>query len=63
MITLTRDQFEKLLEYFEFALVAVSDEEQEELVFMEKPLRDMLREISRDQTETLSIDADRTDRF
>lgn len=44
-IVLTVDQFEKLEEYFEYALVAVTDEEQAELVFLEKPLRDMLRSI------------------
>ena len=43
MYVLTQEQYESLVEYFDTALTAISDEEQAELVFMEKPLRDMLR--------------------
>lgn len=39
------EEFEALQKYFEVSLVAFSDDEMAELVFMEKPLRDMLRAI------------------
>lgn len=45
MYTLTEAQFELLTEYFELAMTAISDDEQETLVFMEGPIRDMLREV------------------
>ena len=45
-VELTDEQYTALLEYFELSLTAVSDEEQEDLVFREKPLRDMLRSLS-----------------
>jgi len=48
-VTLTDEQFDRIQEYFEFALVAMSDEEQADLVFMEGPLRDMLREVKANQ--------------
>ena len=43
---LTEEQFGYLRDYFELALTAVTDEEQDELVFMEKPIRDMLRDLT-----------------
>lgn len=49
MYELTEEQFDAISEYFEFALTAISDEEQADLVFMETPIRDMLREIKREQ--------------
>jgi len=42
---LTDEQYQNLRKYFELALTAISNDEQEELVFMEKPLRDMLRQL------------------
>jgi hypothetical protein len=42
---LSDDQYETLRNYFELAMTAISDEEQHELVFMEKPLREMLRQL------------------
>ena len=44
-VALTEEEFEQLLHYFEFAFVAISDEEQEELIGLEYPLREMLRAI------------------
>lgn len=41
--TLTKEQFETLLAYFERATTAVSNEEVAELLRMDTPLRDMLR--------------------
>lgn len=49
MYTLTESQFEQLHAYFELALTAISDQEQDELVLREKPLRDMLRQVRSDQ--------------
>jgi hypothetical protein len=43
--TLTDEQFERLLAYFELCKTAISDDEQDKLLDMEGPLRDMLREI------------------
>ena len=40
---LTDEQYQSLLAYFELAKTAMSDDEQAELIVMEKPLRDMLR--------------------
>lgn len=48
MYTLTEGQFQQLQAYFELALTAISDEEQDELVNREKPLRDMLRQVRSD---------------
>lgn len=42
---LSEVQMRALREYFELAMTAISDEEQHRLVFMEKPLRDMLRDL------------------
>jgi hypothetical protein len=42
---LSDDQYETLRNYFELAMTAISDDEQHELVFMEKPLREMLRQL------------------
>lgn len=63
MVHLTEQQFQLLKDYFETALTAISDEEQAELVFMEKPLRDMLREVSLSQHETHEDGAGMTDQF
>lgn len=49
MYTLTAGQFQQLQSYFELALTAISDDEQDELVHREKPLRDMLRQVRQDQ--------------
>lgn len=46
---LTDEQYADLCAYFEFALTAISDEEQAELVHMELPLRDMLRSLKPDR--------------
>lgn len=43
---LSDEQYEELRSYFELSLTAMSDEEQADLVFREKPLRDMLRNLS-----------------
>lgn len=45
MYELTEDEFEAITEYFELALTAISDDEQEKLVALEFPLREMLRDI------------------
>ena len=45
-VELTDAQYSSLREYFELALTAISDEEMSDLVFLEKPLRDMLRSLS-----------------
>jgi hypothetical protein len=42
---LSDEQYENLRDYFELAMTAISDDEQHELVFMEKPLREMLRQL------------------
>lgn len=42
-VTLTDEQYQELLAYFDLARTAISDEEQYELVVMEPRLRDMLR--------------------
>lgn len=52
-VLLTDEQFESLVEYFEFAFIAMSDEEQNELLLMEKPLRDMLRSLKSGRDEIL----------
>jgi hypothetical protein len=62
-VELTVEQFDAIQKYFEFSLLAMSDDEQAKLVFMEKPLRDMLRGIRSDQSEILANDLDMTDLF
>lgn len=59
-VRLTTEQFDALHRYFEYSLIAVSDEEQSELVHMEKPLRDMLRDIRLDHREILGDAPDMT---
>lgn len=49
---LTDEQFETVLSYFEDSLTVVTDDEQAELVFREGPIRDLLREIKVEQSET-----------
>ena len=44
---LTDEQFKALSEYFELAFTAVTNEEQEELVFREYPCRDIMRSLTR----------------
>lgn len=46
---LTKEEFYTVLQYFEDSMTAISDEEQMELVFREGPIRDLLREIKREQ--------------
>ncbi len=50
IVELTESEFEQIREYFEFALVAISDEEQTKLVGMEYPLRELVRAIADRQT-------------
>jgi hypothetical protein len=59
--TLTDEEFDALHAYFELALTVITDDEQAELVFMEKPLRDMLRDIKDAHRGTLRDDPSTTD--
>jgi hypothetical protein len=43
--SLTGDQYEGLLAYFELSLTAISDDEFGDLLISEKPIRDMLLEL------------------
>ena len=47
--TLTEEQFERLLDYFHKAAMAVSNDEVDEVLSLDAPLLEMLREIREEQ--------------